>query len=41
MELAIKFGKYLVSLTDEQRQFNSVETLYHIFETLNKKSNDI
>lgn len=41
MELAIKFGKYLVSLTDEQRQFNSVETLYQIFETINNKSNDI
>ena len=41
MELAIAFGRYLVSLTQEQREFNSVENLYQIFETLNKKSNDI
>ena len=41
MELAIKFGRYIMSLTQEQREFNSVENLYQIFETLNKKSNDI
>ena len=33
MELAIKFGNYLVSLTQEQREFNTVEQLYKIFIT--------
>jgi hypothetical protein len=41
MELAIAFGRYLMSLTQEQRDYNSVENLYQIFETINNKSNDI
>jgi hypothetical protein len=31
MELAINFGKYLVSLTEEQRQYNTVEQLFNIY----------
>lgn len=33
MELAIKFGRYLMSLTNEQREFNTIEQLYKIFIT--------
>ncbi len=33
MELAIAFGRYLMSLTQEQREFNTVENLYKIFIT--------
>jgi hypothetical protein len=31
MELAISFGKYLVSLTEEQRQYNTVQQLFNIY----------
>jgi hypothetical protein len=33
MELAIKFGKYIMSLTNEQREYSTVEQLYKIFMT--------
>jgi len=33
MELAIRFGRYLMSLTNEQIEFNTVEQLYKIFIT--------
>jgi hypothetical protein len=33
MELAIDFGKWLVNLTQEQREYNTVESLFKIYET--------
>ena len=33
MELAIAFGRYIMSLTQEQREYSTVEQLYKIFET--------
>jgi hypothetical protein len=33
MELAIRFGQYIADLSQEQRDYNSIETLYKIFMT--------
>ena len=40
MELAIDFGKYLVNLTQEQREYNTVEQLFKIYESLKKLSTE-
>jgi hypothetical protein len=37
MELAIDFGKWLVNLTQEQREYNTVESLFKIYETIKNK----
>jgi uncharacterized protein YeaC (DUF1315 family) len=34
MELAIDFGKWLVNLTQEQREYNTVESLFKIYESI-------
>lgn len=36
MELAIDFGKWLVNLTQEQREYNTVENLFKIYETIKR-----
>lgn len=38
MELAIDFGKYLVNLTQEQREYNTVEQLFKIYESIKRIS---
>jgi hypothetical protein len=36
MELAIDFGKWLVNLTQEQREYNTVESLFKIYESIKR-----
>ena len=41
MELAIDFGKWLVNLTQEQREYNTVEQLFKIYENNKRRQHGV